>query len=556
MKPSFILWEVKNISSGIIFSLLSWGLSFILSMIFSLILTGLNWCCSFLMKPFDFTSDMFVAVFGSKITENIINISISAGIAISVLLLVFGLLKVFTGKMSDDVPNPISLVGRFLIAIIANYWIISLLYDYIFPFAQTFFNKALSITDGQNLVAQNLTQAVQNIQVADGGMANQLGDALFDIGGTGALAFALKTSANMTIGSLIALIVFAVALIAVMYNIIKLVVENAERYFTINLLVLTGPVASSTIVSNKSSMIFKSWFQLLLSNILTVIFNIIGFRMIIFAFNNCMASWTTHVFQLDVAIVSLVALVAASKMVQKFDQLLSLVAFKINPIQNRSLLMSGLAGMTALNKGFKTITGKDFMSSVQNGSTTMNNKISQFARDGKFGQTMQAKQFAKDTAMMNSQLEKLGFQRNAMDKNGNIAIGNMMKQDNAKNVLNKINSTLEEQGKQVIGFEGSGDNMTLKTGEIGATNFEGKIAPDTLEAAFLGDDESKYTIIGPEGCNPTSRVPEGTYISGKETIQKVDEQGNVSFADKFYLSTDKNYSMSQYQKSPFDNKKI
>lgn len=524
-------------------------LSWVLSLVLSLVLTALNWFSEFLLKPFNFSDNMFVAVFGDKLTQNLINLSITASIAISVLLLVFGLVKVFGSRLVDDTPNPVALVGRFLLAIVCNYWIIDVVHTYVFPFAQKFFDKALAIDTGQNVFAQNFQNAISslsNLGETNAGLVGvvSVGGAVLDTVGSGMLGFT----------SVILLIVFAIVMIAVTVNVIKLVSENAERYFTINLLVFAGPMAASTIVSEKSSGIFKSWFQMLLSNILTIIFNIIGFRMIIFAFSTCMSAFSTSTIQIDVALVSLISLIAVTRMVQKFDQLLAQLTFKINPIQNRSLIMTGLAGFSSIDRVISSATGGKGMANIaKQTSSNLAKSFSNSARDGKFGSYAQEQQHSKDLAARNKELEALGLGQNSMGEDGKIQLGNALNKTSSNDLLNNVNKTLSRDGLKVTGIEGAGDNIHLKTSSIDS---DGGIGPDALEAAWSGDDVSEYSFDVTPGGDYESQVPKDMEISGRETVYKPEEGTNsVRAADRYYLTRKPQYKSQKYAKRKHFNDK-
>lgn len=333
---------------AIIISLLSYVIWVICSVLLSLVLSVINAFGAFMLEPFSFSTKMFTAIFGADFLNVLESIIITGGIAVSILLLIFGLLRVFIGKLNDDVPNPFMLVGRFFVAIFSCYWIIPIVNDYIFPLAQEFFKKILNIDI--NLIKTSFDNLSETFLT---GAHNLFSDIAIAPGAATGLGVAMPFT------SLLSIILFLICIIAATVNMFKLVVENAERYFTINTLVLSGPLAVSTFVSEKSQQIFKNWVSALLANIITIIFNLIAFRMIMLAFANCFAVWSGASASLDTgtAIISLVSLVAVSKMAQKFDQIISQILFKINPIQNRSMLMAALATLGSLNKSSQALTG-------------------------------------------------------------------------------------------------------------------------------------------------------------------------------------------------------
>ena len=297
--------------------------------ILTMVLTLLEKFGTVMLEPFNFSTEMFSTMFSSQFLNSVENIMIAAGVSVSIVILIFGLTKVFTGRLSDDVPNPFALIGRFILAIFGAVWSIPVMVKYLFPFSQEFFNRMLNISgiDPSESLAQSF------IDMANG-----------ESFGVGFVKTAIDGFTGIgLLKELIFLIILLIFIISAVVNILKLVVENAERYFTINVLVLAAPLAVSTVTSEKTMQIFKNWFLSLISNIITIIFNLFGFKLVMLAFNNCFAEITEANFKAgayDQIIISLIALVAISKMAQKFDQFVSMIVFRINPIQNRSLLMS------------------------------------------------------------------------------------------------------------------------------------------------------------------------------------------------------------------------
>lgn len=340
------------VGSSLITSILSDVIWAMLSGLLQLVLSLLNTMGEFFMKPFNFSTNMFVSMFGATFLNQLNTIITTAGLSISILLLIFGLLRVYSGRLNDDIPNPYALVGKFIIAIFCNYWLATAITDYIFPFAQSFFNKVL-----------NLQLPLSKVSGTD--LLNKLTD-----GTLGSFSnFVISTNGTFkSIEALFGVLLFLICVIAATINLFKLVAENAERYFTINLLVLSAPLASATIVSEKSIQIFKNWFNLMISNVLTIIFNLVGYKLCLLAFSNCFSAWGRSTGDLSTdagtKILSLISLIAISKMAQRLDQLLAQIVFKVNPIQNRSFLMSSLGVMKSLETGSKLLTGKSLHSLV------------------------------------------------------------------------------------------------------------------------------------------------------------------------------------------------
>lgn len=461
--------------------------------ILTMVLTLLEKFGTVMLEPFDFSTKMFSTMFTSQFLNSVENIMIAAGVSVSIVILIFGLTKVFTGRLSDDVPNPFALIGRFVLAIFGAIWSIPVMVKYLFPFSQEFFNRMLDISgiDPSESLAQSFID-MTNWESFGVGFVKTTIDGFTGIG---------------LLKELIFLIILLIFIISAVVNILKLVVENAERYFTINVLVLAAPLAVSTVTSEKTMQIFKNWFLSLISNIITVIFNLLGFKLVMLAFNNCFAKFTEANFQAgayDQIIIALIALVAISKMAQKFDQFVSMIVFRINPIQNRSLLMSALGTIGTLDKVGSSIMGnnsplgklahgvagsmkKSFDSSplshfvqsksgkggsggIEDGTQAYDNKLN---KDGALTQTLNGDvstglkndlglpQDSKATLHSSSSLDPGGNTRvgvgdmidaiqehNIADPNGNKVVT----PEQAQSVMNAVSGQLKD-GNKIIGYD-------------------------------------------------------------------------------------------------------
>jgi len=508
---------------GLIGQILVFFIEQLVALLMSIILSAINLLGNFMMEPFSFSTEMFSTMLTGDFLNTLENLMISAGISIATLLLIFGLLRVFTGRLNDDVPNPYALVGKYLLAIGGCYWIIPVTTEYLFPFAQYFFDEILHInfnllqTSGQQLL-DTLTDYDTSTPILDTGV------------------FLSKTLASLFGGSTFILIfeciVFIIGIIAALTNVIKLVVENAERYFTINTLILAGPLAVACAVSEKSFQIFKSWFYAVISSIVTVIFNLIGFKMVILAFSNTFNTWASDL-GITKSIISLIALIAISKMIQKFDQLISMIVFRINPIQNRSLLMSTLGTIGALDKSARGITGASLRqnlgldggrksplfrkvgdnTTVGNSPATNNSSAGKNAVDS-FDPPGQAnKPFGRHGKPRSDNLSNLlvgdnkkqfndaggyktrnnGYNLYAGDaisalkaQNLQNGLGEQISPKQANAIISDINGSLDKNHK-ITGYDA--DRQQFK---IGAANNTGTVRGDTIAAKINGDPRLAY----------------------------------------------------------------
>lgn len=533
------------VSGGFFVFFIIFFLSAVTNLIFGFIVDLINLIGDFLLRPFDFSTDMFTAMFGGAFLNNLENIIISAGISISVLLLVFNLLKVFTGRLNDDVPNPFMLVGKFVFAVMGCYWVIPVTCNYLFPFTQSLFNKVLNIsTSGKELFKIESGSSLGTLSAFTNGGLTTVNQPDFDIGALFSSIFAL------------------IFIIAAVINMFKLVAENAERYFTINTLVLAGPLAFATTVSEKSSQIFKSWFQALLANMVTVIFNIVGFKMILFAFNNCFEILTTADGGDDVnSIVALISLVAISRMAQKFDQLISQIVFKINPIKNRSMLLGALATVGAIDKGAKSLTGKTARDNIKSlagrfgigkkdnvgdqgpiNNIDTNDRREPLARDVHTGVSENLRNSLglgeNSTAKLNSnptrdekgntRLDASEFIGACKDKNG----GRPITAEQAGKITSAVNSSLKDDFS-VIGYDSDNQEFILGKASGHGENQHSLTQHATNQnmAALMNGDSSQATVTlpAPRGSEDTQASKRFNDMKSKGYYYTKNADGSSTF---------------------------
>ena len=328
-----------------------------------------------LLKPFTFVGngyDVFAGAVGSGVMATLQDIAMGIGLSLSILFLLFSLLKVFYGRYGQDAPDPLKTCVRFIFAIIFVYWGSTLLFDYIFPYAQTFIDKVFklqTVSFSESIKSLIMSQVYEAKSVLDNPVTGEKDVVV------GLISTAVETKLQSDISPfnmIFELLALIICLIAVFINIFKIALENAERYFTTILLTIFAPVAGATLVNEKTSGVFKAWCQMLAANILTILFNVLGIRILIGVFANVATSlWNGKILSTD-GLLGIIIVVAFSKMVQKMDQLLSQLTFKINPIQNRSLIMGALGTIGGLAK-----SGKAF-SDMATGRGPLMNTINHF----------------------------------------------------------------------------------------------------------------------------------------------------------------------------------
>lgn len=516
-----------------------------MSLLMSLLITVFDWSTRFLLEPFDCTNELFNAVLGTDFLNSVNSIMTAIGVGLSVVLLVFGLYRVLLGKINDDTPNVFALLARFAIAVFMNFWSVDILYKYVLPVGQSVFDQILAI----NTTASVKDDFVEQLQILSSG--------------TGATALE-KGITQVALGSVFnvnscLMVFFVIVLIAIVINILKLVIENAERYFVVNVLIITGPAAGATIVSEKSEQIFRSWLQMLLSNVVTIILNLLGFKIIILGFSNCISSLSSS--NLLVALVAIVAMIALSKFVQKFDQLVSQIMYKINPIQNRSLLMAGFAGLGTLTKGVDSIKGMftekpnsnkkvneyEHINNKNNASqgnsmysgkaNAMNNAARAAGTAGAAG--LGAAAGAAAAAGMRpkpnlSSLREINDTLHADGFTGHMTPDNHIYLDDLNNGrefnLDELNDTLGKHSRQIsgLGVDENGDKY-LTVGQMAHTD---ALNEDTV-SRFVNDDNSvpSYVDMTEDNVSAWQTANPSYHITSME--QAIGEGGT----NRYYVST-------------------
>lgn len=456
--------------------ILSYIISAVLDLVFLFLLKLANIFTETLLSPFTFMGangyDLFAGAVGANAMNAIQNIAIGMGLAFSILFFLFSLLKVFYGRYGQDAPDPLKTCVRFIFAIIFVYWGSTLLIDYIFPFAQQFINQALNL-DNSNTV----TLADSIINTANHTLFNTNIQSSFDNFQAGAISNAMHDLLNGTIQNLLEpfnvileLLALIICLIAVFVNIFKIALENAERYFTTILLTIFAPVAGATLVNEKTAGVFKAWCQMLTANILTILFNVLGMKLLIGVFANVATQlWTAEGILSTAGLLGIIIIVAFSKMVQKMDQLLSQLTFKINPIQNRSLIMGALGTVGGLAK-----SGKAF-SDMATGRGPLMNTINHFKN----------KNSPETKAATEAAEKKAADAKTKQQKND---------ADNAIAIRNQANQMPEGSAKQALT-----EKATKLAGQAGAEAMAKAEKSAGISAKYAIDRISGGTAIGETG---------------------------------------------------------
>ena len=103
----------------------------------------------------------------------------------------------------------------------------------------------------------------------------------FDIGATGL---------SGTAADIVILLIALIALIMICIQFIKLLLSVLERYVLLGIFFYTSPLAFSTLASKNTSAIFKSWFRMVFSQFLLMIFGVFFINVFMMSMQNGMES--------------------------------------------------------------------------------------------------------------------------------------------------------------------------------------------------------------------------------------------------------------------------
>lgn len=253
-----------------------------------------DWFINIITGPFgpDMSTFETYTVFGTMNgTDFIKGFSISVGMFIATLIWGFSMfVYFFSGKITDSKDTPISLTGKYILAIAIAYKqtdIIETFLDLINILYTSFTKKAIGITAG----------------AADGALG--LSSYMFDKAGKKAIyLFAEPLVFELfPIVSTVIIILQIVLIWKMCKAFIQLYVEMISRYIVSIVLLLLFSAFAGTMVSNNTSQIFKSYLRTLFSSFVVMLFNIVWMKLcIIAAFGGTTKLFTsllTYIFVLE-----------------------------------------------------------------------------------------------------------------------------------------------------------------------------------------------------------------------------------------------------------------
>lgn len=215
-----------------------------------------SWIFSLLGKVFDLLSTSFLEAFTIDTTafstyipifDAAQEIIIIMAVALSTLSLMVGLLMNMMPTHSDEMENPVMLVGRYLFAIAIAFFgkdLIALLFDL---FSQIY----------------TMLLGIENFNS-------------WTIEGVGS---AMASKLTQGYGEDIAVLIFGIFfLIAIIINFFQLLLEGAERYVVINLCMVFAPLSGALLVSKNTKGAFGAYFRMAVTQLFLMCMNVLFIR--------------------------------------------------------------------------------------------------------------------------------------------------------------------------------------------------------------------------------------------------------------------------------------
>lgn len=164
----------------------------------------------------------------------------------------------------------------------------------------------------------------------------------------------LDTALLFTGLSLVQIIVFAVMLVIVLWNLWKMLVELTERYILLGILAVTSPLGFSTMTTKATSNIFSAWMRMIIGQFIIYLLNFWIIKMFLSAFST-MPSLTNP----GEAILWFIFMWAFLKVAQKLDTFLGKLGIEVGNVGGSLLeeVMIGKMAFGALGKA-TGLTGK------------------------------------------------------------------------------------------------------------------------------------------------------------------------------------------------------
>ena len=237
-----------------------------------------------LAQTFDLITGSFLDLFniGTKtfteylpIFDTILPLLKALGFGLAMVILLIGLFKNLFVAVTDTYEEPYKLIGRFFLSMFLVYNGTKFI-KMQFNFFNIFYKKLLEGTMRYDIIkSATATEKVSIFAKLAGNTTKNLSagasvvDSIGDMGSFTMTAMGLPSPAVL-------LTIILIIIIAMEF--FKLLLEAAERYVVINLSMIFTPLVASTVTSKSTSRVFTSFFRMVASQLLLMIFNILFIR--------------------------------------------------------------------------------------------------------------------------------------------------------------------------------------------------------------------------------------------------------------------------------------
>lgn len=227
----------------------------ILSSLLGAIGEGASVLIGALLKCISFDVAAFSANFSAA--QALYTILRGVGFGAIIFLCAYQYLAFVKGPLTDNADTPPRILARGLIAtglvLVGNHLLVLICNLFSYPYADMIDVNAFSVQAGLTGIINGISDPNQ-----------LLGDA---VGGT---TYALTL-----------LIISFIALVMLVWNLFKLILEVVERYLVLMTLIYTSPLGWAMAASTTTETIFKSWIKMFFSQCAMMLMNVWSFKMIL-----------------------------------------------------------------------------------------------------------------------------------------------------------------------------------------------------------------------------------------------------------------------------------
>lgn len=496
-------------------SLIEWltgGLASVIDIIISMFLNALEPSLSNFIETFP----SFAAAY------NVFKV-IGAGLAVTIAAV--GMFSFFRGSGSpSSMETPWQILGRAAIAgalIVGGGYILSYMVEVAKFSYDVFFNMDYQATGGDGLGELLL------------GTGKKYASTIFSNGiSMGVTAFAAADGSlveDLIVSDLAISLLILFLDIAVGWELFKVMVEVAERYLMVGVLVYTSPLVFSTVASGQTAGVFKRWCGMFISSLLLMSLSVF--------FLNASIAALASIGADDSFIVSLVLILAMLKIAQRLDTYMSQLG--LNAAQTGgSLLDTIFAGAKTIGNFAKGAFGGRSSNGGGEGSksggsvlgralgATTVGKYARVARSA--GESILNGEGLKGAAETAKAARKDEFQKSVM---GGFK---------DKGVSGAVNNAKDTMGYIMTGTRPSEVEAAKKAQEEAKKNAHISTSPEDKAAAAKASADRSAPTIGAEtaeavqarqGVNPGEGVPNAEFVDKVAAGQATPEEMAQSFKE-------------------------